>query len=74
VVPERLWWDPEGLARFEWLVPLLDVPADANPPLAMTPPPSDAVGTYGWSAGSGLDRHTPHQPAIRVMLQLPDDR
>ena len=50
VVPERLWWDPVRLARHEWLVPLLDVPPDANPPLAMTPPHPDAVDTFGWSA------------------------
>ena len=46
-VREDLRWDPEVLAAYEWLRPFLDVPEDANPPLAMTTPPADAVGSYG---------------------------
>jgi hypothetical protein len=45
-----LLWDVETLARSPWLLPLLDVPEDAAPPLLMTPVPADAVGTYGWDA------------------------
>jgi len=43
-------WDPDVLARSSWLLPLLDIPQDAAPPLLMTPVPADAVGTYGWDA------------------------
>ncbi|HEY9418377.1 MAG TPA: hypothetical protein VIQ30_26745, partial [Pseudonocardia sp.] len=45
-----LAWDPARLAAYEWLRPLLDVPEDAAPPLAMSLPPDDAVGSYGADA------------------------
>lgn len=46
-VRDGLFWSPERLAAFEWLRGSLDVPEDASPPLWMTPPPADAVGSYG---------------------------
>lgn len=46
-VRDGLFWSPERLSAFEWLRSSLDVPADASPPLWMTPPPADAVGSYG---------------------------
>jgi hypothetical protein len=42
-----LEWSPEALAEHEWLKPFLDVPADASPPLFMSRPPADAIGSYG---------------------------
>ncbi|HKX46753.1 MAG TPA: HNH endonuclease [Planctomycetota bacterium] len=38
------------LARYPWLEPYADVPNDAAAPLAMSPPPADAVDSYGKSA------------------------
>lgn len=49
-VRAELAWDPDRLATYEWLRPLLAVPEDAAPPLAMSPPPEDAVGSYGAEA------------------------
>jgi hypothetical protein len=43
-------WHPEALARYPWLEPFAEVPFDAAPPLAMSPPPADAVGSYGAQA------------------------
>lgn len=54
VLPDREW-DPDALARHDWLVPLLDVPADAAPPLWMTPPPADAVGSFGAEACAWIE-------------------
>jgi hypothetical protein len=45
-----LTWDPARLAGYEWLRPFLAVPEDAAPPLAMSLPPDDAVGSYGADA------------------------
>ena len=42
-----LLWSPETYEHYEWLHDLLEVPEDASAPLAMTPPPADAVGSYG---------------------------
>lgn len=42
-----LGWEPEALAAWPWLRSFLDVPEDASPPLAMTRPHPDAVGSYG---------------------------
>ena len=42
-----LLWDPERLRAVPWLAEFADVPEDASPPLWMSPPPADAVGTYG---------------------------
>jgi hypothetical protein len=50
VVPDRLKWDRDALAGTPWLEGLLDPPADAAPPLAMTPPHPRAVGSYGEQA------------------------
>ncbi|MGA5306510.1 terminase [Micromonospora taraxaci] len=46
----ELAWDPALLAEYDWLHPLLEVPEDAAPPLAMSLPPADAVGSYGADA------------------------
>jgi hypothetical protein len=47
VRPELLW-DPERLREYPWLTELVDnIPEDAAPPLWMSPPPEDAVGSYG---------------------------
>ena len=45
-----LSWSPETLAAFDWLQPLLTIPEDAAPPLYMSPPHPDAVGSYGADA------------------------
>ncbi|MFJ8685061.1 terminase [Micromonospora wenchangensis] len=42
-----LAWNPERLAEYAWLRPLLTLPDDASPPLSMSLPPADAVGSYG---------------------------
>lgn len=46
-IDPALVWNPAALAAFPWIVPYLDLPDSATPPLAMTPPPADAVGSYG---------------------------
>lgn len=51
-----LGWDPARLGTFGWLGPYLVVPGDASPPLAMTPPPDDAVGSYGADAVAWIER------------------
>ncbi len=54
--PELLW-DPERLAEYPWLTDLvLNVPEDANPPLWMSPPPPNAVGSYGSEAIEWIER------------------
>jgi len=50
VARAELAWDPVRLAEYEWLRPFLVVPEDAAPPLAMSLPPEDAVGSYGAEA------------------------
>jgi hypothetical protein len=45
-----LAWSPEYLSRFDWLREFAVVPADASPPLLMSPVPDDAVGSYGVQA------------------------
>ncbi len=55
VVRAELAWDPERLAAWEWLVPFLEVPEDAAPPLAMSLPPEDAVGSYGAEAVAWIE-------------------
>ena len=47
VVPDAMKWDRTALAGTAWLEGLLDPPADAAVPLAMTPPHPSAVGSYG---------------------------
>lgn len=49
-------WDPEALSKYKWLTPFLDVPDDASPPLYMSPPPADAVGSYGQGAIEWIER------------------
>lgn len=43
-------WQPDALAQYEWLEGFQSVPMDAAPPLSMTLPADDAVGSYGWDA------------------------
>jgi phage terminase large subunit-like protein len=43
-----LLWTPDTLAAHAWLTDLLPIPEDASPPLWMSPPPEDAVCSYGW--------------------------
>lgn len=45
-----LEWDPEALRPFPWLHEFMTVPDDASPPLYMSRPSHDAVGSYGASA------------------------
>ncbi|MBB5982428.1 HNH endonuclease [Kribbella solani] len=46
-VRDGLTWDADRLRAYEWLVPFLDIPADAAAPLYMTPPTDEVVGSYG---------------------------
>lgn len=50
-----LAWNAKRLAKYEWLRPFLDVPDDAAPPLAMSLPPDDAVGSYGADAVAWIE-------------------
>lgn len=68
-LPEELAWPnalrsrtetPDGYPAGsvpEWLAPYLEVPDDASPPLAMTPPHPDAVGSYGADAIRWMETH-----------------
>jgi hypothetical protein len=47
---EELLWTTETLERHEWLKGFLPIPEDASPPLFMSPPHADAVGSYGAQA------------------------
>ncbi|HUG51251.1 MAG TPA: hypothetical protein VLZ78_09675, partial [Terrimesophilobacter sp.] len=58
-VRDDLRWNPDTLRGYPWLVDLADVPADASPPLAMSPPPADAVCSYGWSGCEHLPKGEP---------------
>lgn len=53
-IRDALAWEPDRLREYPWLRDFADVPADANPPLAMTPPHPDAVCSYGWSGCTHL--------------------
>lgn len=55
VVRPELAWDPDRLA-YPWLAPYLDVPEDAAVPLAMSPVPEDAVGSYGQDAIAWIEK------------------
>lgn len=44
------------LARYDWLAPFAEVPEDAAPPLAMSRPSLDAVGSYGADAVYWIER------------------
>lgn len=46
-IRDELRWNPDRMRAYPWLARFADVPADANPPLAMTPPHPEAVGSYG---------------------------
>lgn len=43
----ELGWDADRVRSYPWLAEYADVPPDASPPLAMTYPTEDAVGSYG---------------------------
>lgn len=43
-------WDPEALLEYPWLAEFAIVPDDASPPLYMSLPVDDAVGSYGAEA------------------------
>jgi hypothetical protein len=62
VRPDVLW-SPARLAGYPWLVPLLDVPDDAAPPLWMSSPAVDAVGSYGQDAAVWMEQ------ALRIRLR-----
>ncbi|MEV6287407.1 HNH endonuclease [Kribbella sp. NPDC051770] len=49
-VPDRLKWDNPAQHEPEWMRGAINVPDDASPPLAMTPPHPRAVGSYGLEA------------------------
>lgn len=49
-VRPELSWAKHVQGAPTWLLPLLSVPQDASPPLAMTGQHPDAVGSYGWDA------------------------
>ncbi|MGL5911665.1 MAG: hypothetical protein ACRCZP_16815, partial [Phycicoccus sp.] len=51
-----LQWDAERLRSWPWLAELVDVPADAAPPQAMTRPPADAAGSHGADACAWIER------------------
>lgn len=44
---EALLWSSHDLSTYDWLRDLQAIPADASPPLYMTPVPADATGSYG---------------------------
>jgi hypothetical protein len=46
-IRDALAWDADRVRSFPWLAEFADVPADASPPLAMTYPTDEAVGSYG---------------------------
>src|SRR5690606_5123198 len=46
-IPDHLAWSPDSLRKYPWLARFADVPDDASPPLAMSPPHPEAVGSYG---------------------------
>lgn len=48
-VRDGLSWDEFCQRAPEWIKPLLVVPADASPPLYISPLPEDATGSYGLS-------------------------
>jgi len=52
---DALAWDPALMRRYSWLAEFADVPDDASPPLAMTPPAGDAVGSYGADAVAWIE-------------------
>jgi hypothetical protein len=48
--PNTPVFDPKSVEGVAWLADLLPIPADAAWPLYMSPPPDDAVGSYGVEA------------------------
>jgi hypothetical protein len=55
MAPETAW-SPAILAGLAWLAPFVDVPGDASPPLALSLPPEDAVGSYGADAVEWIEQ------------------
>ena len=54
-VRAELGWNPQILAEYAWLEPFVTVPDDAAPPLAMSVPADDAVGSYGAEAVAWIE-------------------
>lgn len=53
---DGLDWSVETMRQYPWLVEFAEVPHDASPPLWMSPPPEDAVGSYGAEAVEWIER------------------
>jgi hypothetical protein len=51
-----LAWNAPALADYPWLSQFTAVPDDAAPPLAMSLPPDDAVGSYGADAVEWIEK------------------
>lgn len=47
---EGLLWQPDAMRAYPWLADFAEVPQDASPPLWMSLPHEDAVGSYGAEA------------------------
>lgn len=56
MVRPELTWEAHRNAAPEWLEPYLDVPDDAQPPMAATPIHADSVGSYGVEAVGWIER------------------
>lgn len=67
-VRPELMWDPGRLAAYPWLEPFLEVPDNASPPLYMTPPAEDAVGSYGADVIAWIERE--HRIQLRWWQRL----
>jgi hypothetical protein len=68
VIRPELTWNPDVLARYEWLEPFCEVPEDAAPPLAMSPPPPG--GLYTVVSGVRLRRvlAQPEREALETIV------
>lgn len=52
---EGLSWQPDAMRAYPWLADFADVPDDASPPLWMSLPHEDAVGSYGAEACAWIE-------------------
>lgn len=55
-VRDGLLWQPDTMRAYPWLAGFADVPEDANPPLWMSPPHPEAVGSYGSDAVAWIEK------------------
>jgi hypothetical protein len=62
IVRDGLAWPGKAVAEHAWLAPFAQVPEDAAPPLWMSPPPADAVGSYGAAAVDWIE----HEQKIKL--------